>query len=170
MLKTWRPKNGAAKRIQFWRRISGCLSFCAFTLVHSLLRRLLFAALFLPRNRTHFWGCGAVPFWEGREQKRSCKRAHGGHDFIALSSIAEPVFVAWIEQKRISAGSGWRQLQGSCSLQRCLTPELQLRRPHVRGGSFGCGLRALDLGPVMWSLLATVMEQLVVWAVRGTAR
>ena len=35
---------------------------------------------------------------------------------MALSSIAEPVFVAWIEQKRISAGSGWRQLQAAALL------------------------------------------------------
>ena len=64
---------------------------------------------------------------------------------MALSSIAEPVFVAWIEQKRISAGSGWRQLQGSCSLKRCLTPELQLRRPHVRRVALAA-VYGLDLG------------------------
>ena len=142
MLKTWRPQKWGRQKdpiLETNLRLFKLLRFHISSQITS--QAAVCGPVFGPRNRTHFWGCGAVPFWEGREQKRSSKRR-------TVAMISWPSVLSQSKCLLPGLNSGWRQLQGSCSLKRCLTPELQLRRPHVNRACSQITSQAAVCGPV----------------------
>ena len=150
MLKTWRPQKGGRQKDPILETNLRLFKLLRFHISSQLTSQAAVCGpVFGPRNRTHFWGCGAVLFWEDREQKRSSKRRTAA--MISWPSVLSQIkyLLPGLNRNEFLQA----QLQGSCSLKRCLTPELQLRRPHVRRGSFGCGLR-----PLIWACAVVIFS------------
>ena len=128
MLKTWRPQKWGRQKDPILETNLRLFKLLRFHISSQLTSQAAVCGpVFGPRNRTHFWGCGAVPFWEDREQKRSSKR-------------------------RTVAMISWPSV---------LSQSKYLLPPHVRRGSFGCGLR-----PLIWAC-AVVMFSDSYGAARG---
>ena len=75
MLKTRRPQKWGRQKDPILETNLRLFKLLRFHISSQLTSQAAVCGpVFGPRNRTHFWGCGAVPFWEDREQKRSSKR------------------------------------------------------------------------------------------------
>ena len=140
MLKTWRPQKWGRQKDPILETNLRLFKLLRFHISSQLTSQAAVCGpVFGPRNRTLFWGCGAVPFWEGREQKRSCKwRTVAMISWPSVSSQSQYLLPGLNRNEFLQAVDG-DSCRAAALLNAVLTPELQLRRP-------GCVLRLLILG------------------------